>query len=106
MYFKLALLLLLWFGWKNLSIFLLVINLMVNKFGKKFFAGFCSSFADDYNKVANPFKLELFKELNDMKPGEKISVLEIGAGKGFTYMLVDICTGEAEAGCNQLLSYF
>ena len=85
MYFKLALLLLLWFGWKNLSIFLLVINLMVNKFGKKFFAGFCSTFADDYNKVANPFKLELFKELNDMKPGEKISVLEIGAGPGANF---------------------
>ena len=85
MYFKLALLLLLWFGWKNLSIFLLVINLMVNKFGKKFFAGFCSTFADDYNKVANPFKLELFKELNDMKPGEKISVLEIGAGPGSNF---------------------
>ena len=85
MYFKLVLLLLLWFGWKNLSIFFLVINLMVNKFGKKFFASFCSTFAEDYNKVANPFKIELFRELNDMKPGEKISVLEIGAGPGANF---------------------
>ena len=85
MYFKLVLLLLLWFGWKNLSIFFLIINLVVNKFGKKFFAGFCTTFADDYNKVANPFKIELFKELNDMKPGEKISVLEIGAGPGANF---------------------
>ena len=85
MYFKLVLLLLLWFGWKNLSIIFLIINLMVNKFGKKFFASFCSTFAEDYNKVANPFKIELFKELNDMKPGEKIAVLEIGAGPGSNF---------------------
>ena len=85
MYFKLLLLLLLWFGWENLSIILLVINLIVNKFGKKFFAGFCTTFAEDYNKVANPFKIELFKELNDMKPGEKISVLEVGAGPGANF---------------------
>ena len=85
MYFKVLLLLLLWFGWGNLSIFLLAINLIVTKFGKKFFAGFCTTFAEDYNKVANPFKIELFKELNDMKPGEKISVLEIGAGPGANF---------------------
>ena len=85
MYFKVLLLLLLWFGWGNLSIFLLTINLIVTKFGKKFFAGFCTTFAEDYNKVANPFKIELFKELNDMKPGEKISVLEIGAGPGANF---------------------
>ena len=85
MYFKLLLLLLLWFEWGNLSIFLLLINLIVNKFGKQFFAGFCTNFAEDYNKVANPFKIELFKELNDMKPGEKISVVEIGAGPGANF---------------------
>ena len=85
MYFKLLLVFLLWFGWENLSIFLLIINLIVNKFGKKFFAGFCTTFAEDYNKVANPFKIELFKELNDMKPGEKISVLEVGAGPGANF---------------------
>jgi len=85
MYFKLLLLILLWFEWGNLSIFLLLINLIVNKFGKQFFAGFCTNFAEDYNKVANPFKIELFKELNDMKPGEKISVVEIGAGPGANF---------------------
>jgi len=85
MYFKLLLLLLLWLGWVNLVIFLLLINLTVNTFGKKFFAGFCTSFAEDYNKFADPFKIELFKDLNDMKPGEKISVLEIGAGPGANF---------------------
>ena len=85
MYFKLLLLLLLWCGWVNLAIFLLIVNLTVTKLGKKFFAGFCTSFAEDYNKVADPFKLELFKDLNEMKPGEKISVLEIGAGPGANF---------------------
>ena len=85
MYFKLLLLLLLWCGWGNLAIFLLIVNLTVTKLGKKFFAGFCTSFAEDYNKVADPFKLELFKDLNEMKPGEKISVLEIGAGPGANF---------------------
>ena len=85
MYFKLLLLLLLWCGWGNLAIFLLIVNLTVTKLGKKFFAGFCTSFAEDYNKVADPFKIELFKDLNEMKPGEKISVLEIGAGPGANF---------------------
>ena len=85
MYFKLLLLILLWFGWTNLPIFLLLLNLLVHKFGKKFFAGFCTTFADDYNKVTESFKIELFRELNEMKPGEKISVLEIGAGPGANF---------------------
>ena len=85
MYFKLLLLLLLWFQWMNLAIFLLFINLTFHIFGKKFFAGFCTTFADDYNKVAESFKIELFKGLNNMKPLEKISVLEVGAGPGANF---------------------
>ena len=85
MYFKLLLLLLLWFQWMNLAIFLLFINLTFNVLGKKFFAGFCTTFAEDYNRVAESFKIELFKGLNDMKPGEKISVLEVGAGPGANF---------------------
>ena len=85
MYFKIALLLLLWYGWLNLSILLLIVNMTVIKFHSKIFSILCSNMAEDYNKVAHPFKFELFRELNDMKPGEKISVLEIGAGPGSNF---------------------
>ena len=85
MYFKIALLLLLWYGWLNVSILLLLVNMIVSKFHSKIFSILCSNMAEDYNKVANPFKIELFKELNDMKPGEKIAVLEIGAGPGSNF---------------------
>merc|ERR1712150_182299 len=104
MYFKVLLLLLLWFGWGNLSIFLLAINLIVTKFGKKFFAGFCTTFAEDYNKVANPFKIELFKELNDMKPGEKISVLEIGAGPGANFKYYNLEVKDLKIGYGEDLA--
>ena len=85
MYFKIALLLLLWFGWLNLSILLLLVNMIVNKFHNKIFSILCSNMLEDYNKCSKPFKIELFKELNDMKPGEKISVLEVGAGPGANF---------------------
>ena len=85
MYFKITLLLLLWFGWLNLSILLLLVNMIVNKFHGKIFSILCSNMLEDYNNCSKPFKIELFKELNDMKPGEKISVLEIGAGPGANF---------------------
>ena len=85
MYFKITLLLLLWFGWLNLSILLLLVNMIVNKFHGKIFSILCSNMLEDYNNCSKPFKMELFKELNDMKPGEKISVLEIGAGPGANF---------------------
>ena len=85
MYFKFALLILLWFGWVNLSILLLLVNMIVTKFHSKIFSILCYNMQEDYNKCSKPFKIELFKELNDMKPGEKISVVEIGAGPGANF---------------------
>ena len=85
MYFKLTLLLLLWFDWTSLAILLLIVNMIVNKFHSKLFSIFCSNLGDEYNTLTNSFKIELFKDLNDMKPGEKISVLEIGAGPGANF---------------------
>merc|ERR1712156_79905 len=85
MYFKLTLLLLLWYGWSTLAILLLLINMIVNKFHSKIFSIFCANLGDEYNMLTNSFKLELFKDLNEMKPGEKISVLEIGAGPGANF---------------------
>ena len=85
MYFKLTLLTLLFLGWANVAILCLVVNLIISNFGKRIFAGFCAKMVDDYNKVSNPMKIELFKELNDMRRGEKISVLEVGAGPGANF---------------------
>ena len=85
MYFKLFLLLLLWFEWINLSIIVLIVNLFINNFGKRIFAGFCSNFVDKYNEIADSFKKELFKELNEMKKGDTITILEIGAGSGANF---------------------
>ena len=85
MYFKGSILLLLWFGWTNISIILLIINIVVNIFGSRFFACFCSNFADKYNDLANSFKIELFKDLNEMKKDDTISILEVGAGSGANF---------------------
>jgi len=85
MYFKIFLILLLWFGWLNLSIIILAVNLIINAFGKRFFAGFCSDFADKYNDIAESFKTELFTGLNNMRPGEKLRILEVGAGPGANF---------------------
>ena len=88
MYFKIFLILLLWFGWLNLSIIILAVNLIINAFGKRFFAGFCSDFADKYNDIAESFKTELFAGLNNMRPGEKLRILEVGAGPGANFRSV------------------
>ena len=85
MYFKLSLLLLLWFDWVSLSILMLIVNMVVNKFHGKIFSIFCSNLTNNYNAMADSFKVELFQELNDMKKGDKISVLEIGAGPGANF---------------------
>ena len=85
MYFKIFLLLLLWFGLLNLSVIILAVNLLITTFGKRFFAGFCSDFADKYNGIAEAFKTELFTDLNKMSPGEKIRILEVGAGPGANF---------------------
>ena len=85
MYFKLSLLLLLWFDWVSLSILMLIVNMVVNKFHGKIFSIFCSNLTKNYNAMADSFKIELFQELNDMKKGDKISVLEIGAGPGANF---------------------
>ena len=85
MYLKLTLLALLFLGWSNTAILFLVVNLTVSNFGKRIFAGFCAKMVDNYNKVSNPMKTELFKELNDMRKGEKISILEVGAGPGANF---------------------
>ena len=85
MYFKLFLLLLIWFEWVNLSIFVLLLNLLMTKYGKIIFAGFCTSSAIKYNEIANSFKVELFKDLNEMEKGEKLFILEVGAGSGANF---------------------
>ena len=85
MYLKLTLLAMLFLGWANMAILFLVVNLIVSNFGKRIFAGFCAKMVDNYNKVSNPMKTELFKELNDMRKGEKISILEVGAGPGANF---------------------
>jgi len=82
---KLVLLGLLCLGWTSIAIIILTVNLLISTFGRKFFAGFCSKFAEDYNGVSHSLKVELFKELNEMKPGEKISILEVGAGPGANF---------------------
>eukprot|EP00092_Neocalanus_flemingeri_P003012 GFUD01003221.1.p1 GENE.GFUD01003221.1~~GFUD01003221.1.p1 ORF type:complete len:259 (-),score=78.26 GFUD01003221.1:187-963(-) len=89
MYLKLTVLGLLLLGWTNLAIVFLLVNVIITNFGKRIFAGFCSNFASKYNDVSNSLKIELFKDLNDMKKGEKISILEIGAGPGTNFKYFD-----------------
>ena len=64
---KIVLLVLLFSGWTNLAVVILLINLTVTFFGKKLFAGFCSKFVAEYNRLSQSTKVELFKDLNDMK---------------------------------------
>jgi len=77
--------LLLWFEFVNLSILLLLINIIITKYGKIIFAGICTNSAIKYNEIAHSFKTELFKELNEMKKGEKLTILEVGAGSGANF---------------------
>ncbi|XP_023326272.1 methyltransferase-like protein 7A [Eurytemora carolleeae] len=85
MMFKGTLLGLLLMGWTITAIFLLSFNLLLTLFGKRFFAAFLSQFVDTYNSVAEPFKTKLFKELNEIKTGDKIKILEIGGGSGANF---------------------
>ena len=72
-----------------MSILILAVNLFITTFGKRIFAGFCSDFADKYNDIAEAFKKELFTDLNEMKPGEKLKILEVGAGPGANFRSVE-----------------
>lgn len=67
MHLKIALAALLIFGWTNVAIAILLFNLTITVFGKKLFAGFCSKFCQNYNKMSHSMKVELFQELNEMK---------------------------------------
>ena len=60
--------------------FLLLVNLALMLFGKRFFAAFLDNFKAKYNIVADPFKKKLFKELNEIAPSDnkKIRILEAG----------------------------
>ena len=80
MFFKATLLLLLFFGFRISSMFLLIVNLALMLFGKRFFAAFLDNFKAKYNTVADPFKKKLFKELNEISSpdSKKIRVLEAG----------------------------
>eukprot|EP00092_Neocalanus_flemingeri_P091815 GFUD01116493.1.p1 GENE.GFUD01116493.1~~GFUD01116493.1.p1 ORF type:complete len:268 (+),score=82.37 GFUD01116493.1:28-804(+) len=89
MYLKLTVVGLLLLGWTNLAIVFLLVNVIIISFGKRFFAGFCTNFASEYNVASNSLKIELFKELNDMNKGEQISILEIGAGPGANFKYFD-----------------
>lgn len=85
MQLKLFVLGLLLIGWTRLATFVLSVNIIITTFGKRIFARVCSKFADKYNDVSHGFKIDLFKELNDMKKGGKIDILEIGAGPGANF---------------------
>lgn len=102
MYLKLLLLALILFGWTNVAIFILILNLVISNFGKKIFAGGCAKCFEDYNKVSNPMKTELFTELNNMRKGEKISILEVGTGPGtnFKYFNRPAVVQSVEPNCN------
>jgi hypothetical protein len=44
--------------------------ILQDKFVARIFAGFIHGFVRDYNALCNPFKEQLFAELNSMKPAE------------------------------------
>ena len=107
MHLKLTILGLLLIGWTSLATAVLLINVIISTFGKRIFAKFCSNFASKYNDVSHSMKIELFKDLNDMKKGEKISILEIGAGPGanFKYFNRDAVVQSVEPNLH-FASYF
>ena len=88
MLLKVLILGLLLIGWTRLATLFLSINMIITTFGKRIFAGFCSNFADKYNIVSHAIKVDLFKDLNEMKKGEKIDILEIGAGPGANFKFI------------------
>ena len=73
MYLKVTLLALLFSGFSGLATFVLSFNLVIVIFGKRIFAAFLDFFSTKYNEVSDSMKVELFKELNDTQPGEKVS---------------------------------
>ena len=73
MYLKVTLLALLFFDFTGLATFVLSFNLLIVLFGKRIFAAFLDFFSTKYNEVSDSMKVELFKELNDTQPGEKVS---------------------------------
>jgi len=85
MYLKVTLLALLFSGFSGLATFVLSFNLVIVIFGKRIFAAFLDFFSTKYNEVSDSMKVELFKELNDTQPGEKISILEVGGGSGCNF---------------------
>jgi len=90
MLFKAIVLGVLLLGCNTTAILLLSLNLGLSTFGKKIFAAFLSDFVDLYNQTAEPFKLKLFKDLNQAKDGEKIKLLEIGGGSGANFQFFNI----------------
>merc|ERR1711892_47284 len=104
MHLKLTILGLLLIGWTSLATAVLLINVIISTFGKRIFAKFCSNFASKYDDVSHSMKIELFK---DMKKGEKISILEIGAGPGanFKYFNRDAVVQSVEPNLH-FASYF
>ena len=74
MYLKLSLLGLLALGCNWIAIVVLTFNLIIIVFGKRIFAAFLDFFSTEYNKVGDSMKVELFKELNDTKPEEKVKI--------------------------------
>ena len=72
MYLKVTLLALLFSGFSGLATFVLGFNLVIVIFGKRIFAAFLDFFSTKYNEVSDSMKVELFKELNDSQPGEKV----------------------------------
>ena len=72
MYLKVTLLALLFSGFSGLATFVLSFNLLIVFFGKRIFAAFLDFFSTKYNEVSDSMKVELFKDLNDTQPGEKV----------------------------------
>ena len=80
MYLKLCLLGLLLLDCSWTATIILTFNVIIVVFGKRIFAAFLDYFSTKYNEVSNSMKIELFKELNDTKPGEKVgSVGRLGS---------------------------
>ena len=94
MYLKVTLLALLFFNFTGLATFVLSFNLLIVLFGKRIFAAFLDFFSDKYNEVSDSMKVELFKELNDTQPGEKVIFFSLKHLQSLKYnhmLIVNIC---------------
>ena len=85
MHFRLVLFSVLLFGWINIALILLLVNIVLTYFNKRMFARFCANMTEKYNEICDSVKEELFKDLNDHKKDEKICILEVGAGSGANF---------------------